>query len=297
MTGATGLIGSALTRQLRDLGHRVTPLVRRPAQAGEISWDPARGRLEPGHLEGVDAVVHLAGENVGARWTAARKQRIRSSRVQGTRLLSEALARTARRPAVLISASAIGIYGSRGEEILNENSPAGDAASDFLAEVGREWEAAAGPARDAGIRVVHPRFGIVLSPDGGALGKMLLPFRLGLGGRLGTGSQWMSWVSLDDAAGAVIHLLQLESFSGAVNVVAPEPVRNREFTAMLGRTLRRPAALGVPAGALRVLLGEMADGTLLASARVVPKRLLAAGYRFQHPDLPAALRHVLGTPA
>lgn len=297
MSGANGLIGSALSRQLRALGHRVTPLVRRKAHAGEISWDPAGGRLEPGHLEGVDAVIHLAGENVGARWTSARKQRIQTSRVQGTRLLSEALARTRRRPAVLISASAIGIYGSRGEEILNENSPAGDAATDFLAAVGRDWEAAARPARDAGIRVVHPRFGIVLSGYGGALGKMLLPFRLGLGGRLGSGTQWMSWVSLDDAVGAVIHVLQTESFSGPVNVVAPEPVRNREFTAILGRTLGRPAALAVPAAALRLALGEMANGALLASTRVVPKRLLAAGYHFQHPDLATALRHVLGAPA
>ena len=293
MTGANGLIGSALSRQLRALGHRVTPLVRRPAHAGEISWDPAGGRLEPGHLEGVDAVIHLAGENIGARWTDARKERIRASRLQGTRLLSQALARARKRPAVLISASAIGIYGNRGEEILNETSPAGEAPNDFLVEVGREWEAAAEPARDAGIRVIHPRFGIVLSARGGALGKMLLPFRLGLGGRLGSGTQWMSWVSLDDAVGAVIHVLQMESFSGPVNVVAPEPVRNREFTAILGRTLGRPAALTVPAAALRLALGEMADGTVLSSTRVVPRRLLAAGYRFRHPDLATALRHVL----
>lgn len=297
MSGASGLLGSALGGRLRALGHRVTALVRRQAQAGEISWDPEHGRLDPGYLEGVDAVIHLAGENVGARWTAARKQRIRGSRLAGTRLVSEALARTGRRPRVLVSASAVGIYGSRSEEILTENSSLGDADQDFLAKVGQEWEAAAEPARAAGIRVVHPRFGLVLSPDGGALKKMLLPFRLGLGGRLGSGAQWMSWVSLNDAVGAVLHVLALESFSGPVNVVAPEPARNREFTAVLGRVLARPTPFAVPAAALRLVLGEMADATLLASTRVRPKRLLAAGYRFEHPDLEAALRYLLKVPS
>lgn len=272
---------------------RVTPLVRRTPGPGEIGWDPERGRLMPGDLEGVDGVVHLAGENIGTRWSAARKARIRSSRVEGTRLLSQTLARMGRRPDVLVSASAVGIYGDRGEETLAENSLPGDASTDFLAAVGREWEAAADPARAAGIRVVHPRFGLVLSPAGGALKKMLLPFKLGLGGRLGSGDQWMSWISIDDAVGAISHVLDTGSFSGPVNLVAPEPVRNRDFTRVLGRVLSRPAPFAIPAAALRLVLGEMADATLLASVRVLPKRLLASGYRFEHPDLETALRHVL----
>ena len=293
VTGAHGLIGSALSRRLGAAGHSVTPLVRRPASAGEISWDPENGRLESGQLEGMDAVIHLAGENVGVRWTAARKRRIKSSRTEGTRLLAQAIARARRRPGVLVSASAIGIYGSRGEEVLTENSPAGDPELDFLAEVGQEWEAAAEPARASGVRVIHPRFGVVLSHEGGALKKMLLPFRLGLGGRLGNGNQWMSWISIDDVVGAILHVLLTESFSGPANLVAPEPVRNRDFTAILGRVLSRPTPFAVPAAALRLTLGEMANSTLLASARVLPKRLLAAGYRFEHPDLETALRHVL----
>ena len=293
VTGAGGLIGSALSQRLLAAGHWVTPLVRRPANAGEISWDPENGRLEPGQLEGMDAVIHLAGENVGARWTAARKRRIRSSRIQGTRLLAHAIARARRRPGVLVSASAIGIYGNRGDEVLTENSPAGDPDLDFLAEVGREWEAAAEPARASGVRVIHPRFGVVLSPEGGALKKMLLPFRLGFGGRLGSGTQWMSWISIDDVVGAILHVLVTESFSGPVNLVAPEPVRNRDFSAILGRVVSRPTPFAVPAAALRLALGEMASSTVLASARVLPKRLLAAGYRFEHPDLDTALRHVL----
>jgi hypothetical protein len=293
VTGASGLIGSALVRRLAADGHRVTRVVRRAAGPGEISWDPVRGRLEPGQLEGMDAIIHLAGENVGARWTAARKRQIRSSRTQSTRLLSETIARARRRPRALVSASAIGIYGNRGDEVLTENSPAGDAALDFLVEVGREWEAAAEPARASGVRVIHPRFGLVLSPEGGALKKMLPPFRLGLGGRLGSGTQWMSWISIDDVVGAILHVLLTESFSGPVNLVAPEPVRNRDFTAILGQVLSRPTLFAVPAAALRLTLGEMATSTLLASARVLPKRLLAAGYRFEHPDLDTALRHVL----
>jgi len=293
MTGASGLIGSALSRRLTAEGHRLTRLVRRRAGTGEISWDPDAAYLRAESLDGVDAVVHLAGENVGVRWTAARKARIRNSRVQGTGLLSETLARMRRRPAVLISASAIGIYGDRGDEIVTENTLPVDASLDFLARLGREWEAAADPARAAGIRVVHPRFGLVLSPAGGALKKMLLPFRLGLGGRLGSGAQWMSWISIHDTVGAILHALMTESFSGAVNLVAPEPVRNRDFTRILGQVLCRPTPFPVPAVALRLALGEMASATLLASSRVLPKRLLASGYRFEHPDLETGLRAVL----
>jgi uncharacterized protein (TIGR01777 family) len=291
VTGAGGLIGSALTQQLAADGHRVSRLVRRAAGPGEIGWDPIAGRLDPNDLDGLDAVVHLAGENVGVRWTTARKARIRDSRIQGTRVLSEALARIRGLPPVLVSASAIGIYGDRGDEILTESSAPGP-REDFLAALGQEWENAAAPALAAGIRVVHPRFGVVLSPAGGALGKMLLPFRLGLGGRLGDGSQWMSWISIDDVVSALLHLVLNKTLSGPVNVTAPEPLRNRDFTRTLGRVLSRPTPLPVPSAALRLVLGEMADSTLLASARVLPERLLGSGYRFTLPDLETALRHI-----
>jgi uncharacterized protein (TIGR01777 family) len=294
VTGAGGLIGSALLPRLTRRGHRVSRLVRRSAGAGEISWDPSRGALDPADLEGVDAVVHLAGENVGARWTAARKRRIRSSRVAGTKLLSAALARLRRRPAVLVSASAIGIYGDRGDETLTETSSLGNGDRDFLASVTQEWEAAADPARAAGIRVVHPRFGVVLSPDGGALARLLLPFRLGLGGRLGSGSQWMSWISIDDTIGAIEQALSNPGLTGPVNVTAPEPVTNREFTRTLGRVLSRPTLFPVPAAALRLALGEMAESTVLASTRVLPTKLIEVGYHFTQPRLEEALRHVLG---
>ena len=293
VSGAGGLIGSALLPHLARRGHRVSRLVRRSAVPGEISWDPSRGVLDAADLEGVDAVVHLAGENVGARWTSARKKRIRSSRVAGTRLLSETLARLRRRPGVLVSASAIGIYGDRGNETLTESSGLGNGDRDFLVSVTQEWESAADPARGAGIRVVHPRFGVVLSPAGGALERLLLPFRLGLGGRLGSGSQWMSWISIDDTIGAIDQALSNPELNGPVNVTAPEPVTNREFTRTLGRVLSRPTLFPVPAAALRLALGEMAEGTILASARVLPARLVEVGYQFSQPRLEDALRHVL----
>jgi uncharacterized protein (TIGR01777 family) len=294
VSGAGGLIGSALLPHLTSRGHRVSRLVRRSAGPGEISWDPARGRLDEADLEGVDAVVHLAGENVGARWTSARKSRIRNSRVAGTRLLSETLARLRRRPGVLVSASAIGIYGDRGDEILTEASVPGNRDRDFLVFVTQEWEAAADPARAAGIRVVHPRFGVVLSPAGGALKKLLLPFRAGLGGRLGSGRQWMSWISIDDTIGAISQAISNPALYGPVNVTAPEPATNREFTRTLGRVLARPTLFPVPAAALRLALGEMAGSTILASTRVLPARLGETGYRFTQPTLEGALRHVLG---
>jgi uncharacterized protein len=293
VSGAGGLIGSALVRELVTQGHRVAPLVRRAPGAGEIGWDPEAGRLEPGDLNDIDAIIHLAGENIGTRWTAARKARILASRVKGTRLLSEVAAQMAKPPRVMISASAVGIYGNRGDEILTEESPLGD-SHDFLVSTGRQWEAGADAARTAGIRVVHPRFGLVLSRRGGALGRMLLPFRLGIGGRLGPGSQWMSWISIDDAVSALLFLMTNEEARGPLNVTSPAPVRNREFTTTLGRVLTRPVVLPVPSAALRLAFGEMADATLLASTRVVPQRLLELGFRFQHPGLEPALRHVLG---
>jgi uncharacterized protein (TIGR01777 family) len=293
VSGASGLIGASLVEELARRRHQVTPMVRRAARAGEISWDPIGGRLDPADLEGVDQVVHLAGANVGVRWTSRRKALIRDSRVNGTRLLSETLARLGQPPTVLVSASAVGIYGNRESEPLTEASTPGH-PSDFLVSVALEWEAATEPARAAGVRVVHPRFGVVLSPKGGALKKMLPPFRLGLGGRLGVGSQWMSWISIDDAVGAVLHALSTDTLRGPVNATAPEPVTNQDFTRTLGRVLKRPTPFPVPAAALRLVLGEMADGALLTSIRVLPSRLLESGYRFRYPDLESALRHVLG---
>jgi len=293
VTGASGLIGSAVSRRLEAAGHRVSRLVRRTAGPGEISWDPAAGALDPATLEGTDAVVHLSGENVGARWTTERKARIRSSRVASTRLLSETLAGLQRPPEVLVSASAVGIYGNRGDEVLTEESPPGDPTRDFLVSVTQEWERAAEPARVEGIRVVHPRFGVVLSAAGGALRKMLLPFRLGVGGRFGSGRQWMSWISIDDAAEAVHRGLLDEALQGPINVTAPGPVTNRDFTRTLARVLSRPAPFAVPAAALRFALGEMAGGTILSSTLAVPATLLQADFRFSHPDLESALQHVL----
>jgi len=292
VSGASGLIGSALLPVLRSDGHHVRTLVRRPARDGEISWDPIRGQLDPRQLTGVDGVIHLAGENVGARWTRARKRRILESRVWGTRLLSETLAQLHPPPRTLVSASAIGIYGDRGDQILTEGSQPGNPIHDFLASVCLQWEAAAGPARAAGIRVIHPRLGVVLSPAGGALAKMLIPFRLGLGGRVGSGSQWMSWISLVDAVHVLRHCLHHEELEGPVNVTAPEPISNAEFTRVLARVLRRPAMLAVPAAVLRLTLGEMAEA-VLGSTRVLPVRLLQSRYRFQQPNLEEALRQML----
>jgi uncharacterized protein (TIGR01777 family) len=292
VSGAGGLIGSALVGRLVAGGHRVTPLVRRTPKAGEIGWDPESGQLNPRDLQGTDAIIHLAGENIGVRWTQARKARILASRVQGTRLLSETISRMANPPGVIISASAVGIYGDRGDEVLTEGSPPG-APHDFLVSTGLQWEASADAARRAGIRVAHSRFGLVLSRRGGALGRMLLPFQLGIGGRLGSGSQWMSWISIDDAVSALLLLMGSEAAVGPVNVTSPAPVRNREFTSTLGRVLARPTVLPVPSLGLRLIFGEMADATLLASTRVVPQRLIALGFQFQHPALEPALRDVL----
>ena len=286
------MIGSALAPALAGDGHQVRRLRRAPAAGpDEASWNPADGTFASGALDGIDAVVHLAGENIaGGRWTAARKARIRDSRVDGTRRLCEALAALDTPPRVLVAASAIGYYGDRGDELLDESAAPG---TGFLPAVSRSWEGAAAPARDAGIRVVHLRIGIVLSPAGGALAQMLLPFRLGVGGVLGSGDQYMSWIALDDVVGVVRHALADESLSGPVNAVAPQAVTNREFTRTLGKVLRRPTILPAPAFALRVALGEMADALLLASTRVDPAALRATTFEFQHPQLDGALRQLL----
>jgi uncharacterized protein len=294
VSGASGLIGSALVPSLAARGYRVSRLVRHRPGPGEIFWEPGSGKLDPAALEGIDGVIHLSGENLGKRWTPARRTRIRASRVESTRLLSRSIAGLQRQPAVMVSVSAIGIYGNRGEEEITEASPPGDARRDFLVSVVQEWEQAAGPARDEGIRVVHPRLGVVLSPAGGALRKMLLPFRLGVGGRLGKGSQWMSWISIDQVVEVFHHILIEERLEGPVNATTPEPVTNYEFTRTLARILRRPAILPVPELGLRLAFGEMAEGTILSSARVLPAKLLDSGFPFSRPDLESALRQVLG---
>ena len=292
VSGSSGLVGSALVPHLREEGHEVLRLVRGPATvAGEISWDPKAWKLDPAALEGCDAVIHLAGASIAeGRWTAARKELIRQSRVDSTRFLAQTLAALAKPPEVLISASAIGFYGDRGEEELDEKSPVGFG---FLAEVCRQWEAAAEPAAKAGIRVVHPRLGMVLDGSGGALGRMLLPFRMGLGGALGSGKQWVSFIHLED----VVHILSLalrqQDWAGPLNVVAPTPVRQRDFAAALAGELHRPALLWTPGFLLEALLGEMAEELLLASTRVLPRCLLAAQYPFRSPNLESALQDAL----
>ncbi len=293
ISGASGLIGSALAALLTSGGHRVVRLVRRPPRAGEIQWDPDAGQLAPDALAGVDAVVHLAGESIaGSRWSPAQQERIRSSRARGTETLARAIAAATPRPRVLVSASAVGLYGDRGADPLDETAVPG---AGFLASVAQAWENAAAPARDAGVRTAFARFGIVLTPAGGALAQMLPPFKVGLGAPLGSGHQWMSWISLDDTIGALLHLLMSE-VEGPVNVVAPEAVTNGDFTDALGHAVRRPTFLPpVPPFALRALVGGLADEGLLASTRVVPARLQATGYHFRHPTLELALSHVLGT--
>lgn len=293
VTGASGLVGSALVPFLESKGHEVLRLVRSEPKPGsaEIHWEPEKGIDSLAELEGLDAVVHLAGENISeGRWTEEKKARIRESRVKGTRTLSEALAGLTRPPQTLISASAIGFYGTRGDEVLNEQSASGD---NFLAEVCREWELSTRPAAEKGIRVVALRFGVILSPEGGALQKMLTPFKLGVGGRVGDGRQYMSWITLDDVIGVIYFALTNETLHGPVNVVAPRAVTNLEFTKTLGHVLSRPTLLPAPAFALRLAFGEMADALLLSSARVEPLRLKESGYVFQYPELEGALRHML----
>jgi uncharacterized protein (TIGR01777 family) len=291
ISGASGLVGSSLVPFLTAGGHRMRRLGRSRRRGADHVWDPASGTIDTDALDGVDAIVHLAGENIGSRWTSAKKQEIRDSRVQSTRLLAERLAEMSAPPRTLVCASAIGFYGDRGDEPLDETSAAG---SGFLAEVCRDWEAAAEPARRARIRVVHLRFGIVLSPRGGPLARMLPPFRMGGGGVIGSGRQYISWIGIDDAIHVILRALTDESLEGPVNAVAPTPLTNAEFTRTLGKVLRRPTVVPLPAFVARALFGEMAEATLLSGARVQPQKLLDRGHQFQHPQLEDALRHLLG---
>ena len=289
VSGSSGLIGAALVPALQSNGYEVVRLVRGASASGQVGWDPARP-LAPESVSGFEVIIHLAGESIVGRWTEAKKRRIRESRVQGTRALAAALAKAPQPPRLLISASAIGYYGNRGEETLREDSSSGDG---FLPEVCREWEAAAEPASKAGIRAVQMRFGAVLSAVGGALQKMLLPFRMGVGGKVGNGRQWMSWIAIDDLVGAIQHVIKTDTLQGPVNGVGPGPVRNAEFTKTLASVLSRPAIFPMPGFAARLAFGQMADELLLASQRVEPAKLMASGYVFQKPDLSTALEDIL----
>jgi uncharacterized protein len=290
VSGASGLVGTMLIPSLQAKGHEVIPMRRTPAKAGEICWDPDNGQLDAAALEGADAVIHLGGENIASgRWDAAKKARIRESRVKSTTLLSEALASLKTPPSVFLCASAVGYYGDRSDEWLTENSAPGQG---FLPEVCQAWEASTKPASDAGIRVVNLRFGMILSPEGGALAKMVPPFRLGAGGPIGSGGQYMSWIVLEDVVGVIHHALETESLRGPVNVVSPEPVKNRPFSCALGRALDRPAIAILPGFMARLMFGEMADALLLSSERVKPAKLLETGYSFQYPEIQTALNHL-----
>lgn len=294
IAGASGFLGTALARQAQAEGHTVVPLRRGTAGPAGPSWDPHAGALDPGALDGVEAIINLAGESIaGGLWTAARKRRIRDSRCRGTDLLARAAAARHGTVRVLINASAVGIYGDQGDTPLTEAAPAG---TGFLAGVGRDWEAATAPASEAGIRVVLPRFGILLHPSGGMLGQLHTLFRWGLGARLGDGSQWMSWLALDDAVQVLLRALIDPNLSGPINAVSPEPVRNAEFTAALGAALRRPAPWWAPAPILRLALGQMAEELLLASQRCMPARLAEASFEFAHPQLGPALEAMYHQP-
>ena len=293
MSGAHGLVGKALSASLIREGHEIVRLVRRERVVGqpEIEWHPNQGRIDAEHLEGFDAIVHLAGESIASgRWTEEKKRKIRESRVLGTTLLSESLAGLRHPPKAFVCASAIGFYGDRADELLNESSAPG---TGFLSEVCIEWEEATGAAVAAGIRTIKTRFGIILAADGGALEKMLTPFKLGVGGRLGDGKQWMSWIAIEDVVGGLRYVIDNNSIKGPVNFVAPNPVTNSEFTETLGEVLSRPTVFPMPGFAARLAFGEMADALLLSSARVEPKVLVDRGYSFRHSTLKSALMHIL----
>jgi uncharacterized protein (TIGR01777 family) len=288
--GASGLVGSALVTSFTAKAHEVVRLIRKPPRSGnELHWDPMR-ELSPQLVSGFDVVVHLSGESVAGRWTEAKKARIRDSRVISTDHLARALAKCEKKPALFVCASAIGYYGNRGDEILTEKSPSG---ATFLAEVSREWETATAPAADAGVRTVNLRTGIVLSAQGGALKQMLLPFRMGLGGKVGDGNQWWSWIDIGDFVAAVHWILEHTDINGPVNMTAPNPVTNAEFTKTLARILKRPAVFSVPAFAAKLAFGELAEEGLLASARVLPNKLVEAGFQFKYPDIRQSLVNLL----
>jgi uncharacterized protein (TIGR01777 family) len=293
--GSHGLVGTALIKSLETEGHEIFRLVRHaPTSKTEVEWSPDRYSIALARIEGFDAVVNLAGESIAeGRWTDDKKRRIRESRVKGTKLLGDALANLAVPPKALVCASAIGYYGNRGDELLTETSAPGD---DFLAKVCAEWEDATALATEKGIRVVNARFGVILDTNGGALKKMLPPFRMGVGGKIGSGKQWMSWIALDDVVGGIQFALANDSIKGPVNFVAPVPVTNAEFTKTLGKVLSRPTVLPIPAFAIKLLFGEMGEALLLGSQRVAPERLAAAGYKFGYPQLEQALVHILEKP-
>jgi len=293
VSGAHGLVGKALSTALTKDGHKIVSLVRHNRAMGksEIEWHPNQGLIDAEHIEGFDAVVHLAGESIASgRWNEHKKTAIRESRVKGTTLLSQSLARLSRPPTTFICASAIGYYGNRGEEVLTENSAPGN---EFLSEVCVAWEKASAAAAEAGIRTVNARFGIILDANGGALQKMVTPFRMGIGGKVGDGKQWMSWIALEDVVGGLRFVLENSSLNGPVNFVAPNPVTNAEFTKTLGDVLSRPTIFPVPAFAVRLAFGEMADALLLASQKVAPTRLLESGFRFEYSELKSALKNIL----
>ncbi len=297
ITGASGMVGTALTHRLRSEGHEVTSYARTTSagQNGTFLWNPDAGTIDKAGLDGADAVVNLAGENIAAkRWTPEQKDKIRTSRVKGTTLLAKTISGMANKPEVFISASAIGFYGDRGDEMLTENSAPG---SGFLAEVCKEWEQSTTAAETSGVRVVKARLGVVLSKNGGALQKMLPIFQLGGGGIIGSGKQYMSWVTLDDVVNALIFAIKNKSVTGAMNIVAPNSVRNSEFTDALGQALHRPAVLPLPAFAAKIIMGEMADELLLSSARVEPLALEGNKFGFEYPNLAGALLHTLGKSA
>ena len=293
MTGASGLVGTELSGLLRSLGHSVVPITRKSSGSNgdAIVWDPARGVLNPRQLESVNAIMHLAGENIAAgRWTAALKERIRKSRVEGTRALVQSLAGLQHRPQTLVCASAIGYYGDRGDEVLTESSAAG---SGFLAEVCSAWETEAMAAANMDMRVVCLRIGVVLSPKGGALAKMLLPFKLGVGGVIGSGKQHWSWIGMNDLVRAIAFCVESENIRGPVNAVSPQALNNYDFTKTLGAILHRPTVFPMPAFVAKLMLGEMAEALLLSSARVIPEKLQAHGFQFAQPDLKSCLEHEL----
>ncbi|HXT62205.1 MAG TPA: TIGR01777 family oxidoreductase [Pyrinomonadaceae bacterium] len=292
IAGASGLVGAALIPELEAENHDIVRLVRSSPKADEIEWHPNQDSVDASRLEGFDAIINLAGENVAeGRWTEEKKRKIHDSRVHGTHLISEAIVKLTNKPRVFLCASATGIYGDRGDEVLDEQSESGGG---FLAGVCREWEKATEPARNAAVRVVNLRFGPILARVGGMLEKMLTPFKMGLGGKVGSGKQYISWVTIEDAVAAMKLALTDESIRGPVNVVSPKPVTNERFTRVLGEVLSRPTVMAMPAFAARLAFGEMADEMLLVSQRVMPKRLQAAGYQFQYSDLESALQHYLG---